>query len=121
MLDRIGGFMSEVGRIIRSHHERWDGGGYPDGLVGDAIPLEARIIACCDSHNAMTTTRPYRQALPQAVAADELRRCAGTQFDPEVVDALLSALEPHAQPRQLHVSDAKHEALAGRSLITPRA
>ena len=56
MLDRVGGFMSEVGRIVRSHHERWDGGGYPDGLAGEAIPLEARIIAACDSWNAMTTT-----------------------------------------------------------------
>ena len=63
MLDRVGGFMREVGRIVRSHHERWDGGGYPDGLAGEAIPLEARIIAACDAWNAMTTTRAYRRAL----------------------------------------------------------
>jgi putative nucleotidyltransferase with HDIG domain len=92
MLDRVGGFMSEVGRIVRSHHERWDGRGYPDGLAGEAIPLEARIIACCDSYNAMTTTRSYRRALPAHVAAHELRECAGSQFDPAVVDAVLAIL-----------------------------
>ena len=64
LLDRVGGFMSDVGRIVRSHHERWDGGGYPDGLAGEAIPLEARIVAACDSWNAMTTTRSYRKAMP---------------------------------------------------------
>ena len=69
MLDRVGGFMSDVGRIVRSHHERWDGGGYPDGLAGEAIPIEARIIAACDSWNAMTTCRCYRTALPLRAAA----------------------------------------------------
>jgi HD-GYP domain-containing protein (c-di-GMP phosphodiesterase class II) len=93
MLDQIGGFMSTVGRIVRWHHERWDGGGYPDGLPGQAIPLESRIIAACDTWNAMTTTRPYRTALPAAVAADEMRRCAGTQLDPGVVGHLLAAVE----------------------------
>ena len=92
MLDRVGGFMSEVGRIVRWHHERWDGGGYPDGLRGEDIPVEARIITCCDSYNAMTTTRAYRAALPAEVAAAELRACAGTQFDPRIVDALLDSL-----------------------------
>src|SRR5579884_3434917 len=66
MLDRVGGFMRDVGRIVRSHHERWDGGGYPDGLAGEAIPLESRIIACCDTWNAMRTDRSYRQALPHS-------------------------------------------------------
>jgi hypothetical protein len=89
MLDRVGGFMSEVGRIVRWHHERWDGGGYPDRLAGDAIPLEARIITVCDSYNAMTTTRSYRAALPEAQAVAELLACAGTQFDPHVVRALI--------------------------------
>jgi putative nucleotidyltransferase with HDIG domain len=63
MLDRVGGFMTEVGRIVRAHHERWDGSGYPDGLAGDAIPLEARIISCCDAWNAMRTDRAYRNAV----------------------------------------------------------
>jgi putative nucleotidyltransferase with HDIG domain len=90
MLDRVGGFMRDVGVIVRAHHERWDGRGYPDGLAGTAIPLEARIIACCDAWNAMTTTRSYRPALSQDVAAHELRANAGSQFDPEVVVAVLA-------------------------------
>jgi HD-GYP domain-containing protein (c-di-GMP phosphodiesterase class II) len=96
MLDRVGGFMREVGAVVRGSHERWDGGGYPDGLAGRAIPLEARIISACDAFNAMTTTRPYREALPAAAAAAELVRCAGTQFDPAVVEALLGIVGPLA-------------------------
>jgi putative nucleotidyltransferase with HDIG domain len=89
MLDRVGGFMRDVGLIVRSHHERWDGAGYPDGLAGEEIPLEARIVACCDAWNAMTTTRSYRHALPIGEALAEMRRCAGAQFDPGVIDVLL--------------------------------
>jgi putative nucleotidyltransferase with HDIG domain len=92
MLDRVGGFMREVGVIVRAHHERWDGRGYPDGLAGKAIPLEARIIACCDAWNAMTTTRSYRAALSEDVAAHELLGNAGSQFDPEVVVAVLAVV-----------------------------
>jgi len=90
LLDRVGGFMRDVGQIVRSSHERYDGGGYPDRLAAQEIPLEARIIAVCDAFNAMTTTRPYRNALEQATTAAELVRCAGAQFDPIVVDALLA-------------------------------
>jgi putative nucleotidyltransferase with HDIG domain len=89
MLERVGGFMREVGEIVRSSHERWDGGGYPDGLRGTAIPLEARIVSACDAFNAMTTTRSYRGAMSVSEALAELTRCAGAQFDPEVVDALV--------------------------------
>ena len=89
MLDRVGGFMREVGRIVRSHHERWDGTGYPDGLRGEAIPLAARIVSCCDTWNAMRTDRPYRRALSYETAAAELRSSAGTQLDPGVVEMLL--------------------------------
>ena len=96
MLDRVGGAMREVGLIVRGSHERWDGGGYPDGLAGEAIPLEARVIAACDAYNAMTTTRPYRNALDPATAAAELVRCAGTQFDPKVVEAVLAEVGPLA-------------------------
>ncbi|WP_053226097.1 HD-GYP domain-containing protein [Solirubrobacter soli] len=92
MLDRVGGFMSDVGLIVRSHHERWDGDGYPDALAGDTIPLEARIITCCDSYNAMTTTRSYRKALSAEVATREMLDCSGSQFDPAVVDAMLASL-----------------------------
>jgi len=92
MLDRVGGAMCEVGAIVRASHERWDGGGYPDGLAGEQIPLEARIVCACDAYNAMTTTRPYREAMEPADAAAELARCAGTQFDPAVVEALLAVV-----------------------------
>jgi putative nucleotidyltransferase with HDIG domain len=88
MLERVGGVLAEVGLIVRHHHERWDGRGYPDGLVGDAIPLAARIICACDAYSAMTTNRSYRQAMPVADALTELERCAGAQFDPAVVEAL---------------------------------
>ena len=92
LLDRVGGFMRDVGVIIRSHHERWDGDGYPDRLAGDRIPLEARIIACCDSWNAMRTDRPYRKALSYETARTELESNAGLQFDPRVVQTLLEIL-----------------------------
>jgi putative nucleotidyltransferase with HDIG domain len=89
LLERVGGTMREVGAIVRSSHERWDGTGYPDGLRGEEIPLEARIVSACDAFNAMTTTRSYRKAMPVEEAVAELRRNSGTQFDPQVVDALL--------------------------------
>ena len=89
MLERVGGLLGDVGRLVRSCHERWDGRGYPDGLVKDAIPLVARIVCCCDAFSAMTTDRPYRKALSAGEASAELQACAGTQFDPEVVAALL--------------------------------
>jgi HD-GYP domain-containing protein (c-di-GMP phosphodiesterase class II) len=89
MLERVGGFMREVGEIVRSSHERWDGGGYPDGLRGGEIPLEARIVSACDAFNAMTTNRAYRVAMPVSAALTELIDSAGTQFDRRVVDALV--------------------------------
>jgi putative nucleotidyltransferase with HDIG domain len=83
-------FLQEVARIVRHHHERWDGMGYPDGLKGERIPLGARIFAVGDSFDAMTSDRPYRRALLITAAREEIRRCAGTQFDPAVVTAFLS-------------------------------
>jgi putative nucleotidyltransferase with HDIG domain len=94
MLQRVGGFMREVGEIVRSSHERWDGGGYPDGLRGTAIPLEARIVSACDALNAMTTTRSYRKAMSLPDALAELARGSGTQFDPRVVDILVRLVRP---------------------------
>jgi HD domain len=88
MLERVGGLLGEVGRLVRSCHERWDGQGYPDGLAGEEIPLVARIVCCCDAYNAMTTDRPYRAALPAAEALAEVERNSGTQFDPGVVAGL---------------------------------
>ena len=92
LLLRVGGLLGEIGQIVRSCHERWDGKGYPDGLQGERIPLIARIVSCCDAYNAMTSDRSYRKALPVEVALGELRSCSGTQFDPQVVDALITAL-----------------------------
>jgi HD-GYP domain-containing protein (c-di-GMP phosphodiesterase class II) len=92
MLERAGGLLGQVGPLVRSCHEHWDGNGYPDGLRGEEIPLVARIVCACDAWSAMTTDRSYRRALSYDSAVDELRKCAGTQFDPRVVDALLGAL-----------------------------
>src|SRR5689334_22318841 len=78
-------------RIVRSHHERLDGGGFPDGLRGDRIPIEARIVAVADSFDAMTTERPYRVSRLPKDAIAELRRVAGTQLDPEAVEAFVNA------------------------------
>jgi putative nucleotidyltransferase with HDIG domain len=96
MLDQVGGLLSDVGRIVRSSHESWDGSGYPDGLVGPEIPLGATIVCCCDAFNAMTTDRPYRPAMTLDEAVAELRDKAGSQFNPIVVDALLRVLDPPA-------------------------
>jgi HD-GYP domain-containing protein (c-di-GMP phosphodiesterase class II) len=93
LLDRVGGVLRDVGAIVRASHERWDGTGYPDGLAGDAIPLESRIVASCDAFNAMTTDRPYRSARSADVAIAELRANAGSQFDPAVVEALIALVE----------------------------
>ncbi|MBJ7459861.1 MAG: HD-GYP domain-containing protein [Thermoleophilaceae bacterium] len=92
MLDRVGGAMTDAGRIVRAHHERWDGSGYPDGLAGDEIPLPARIITVCDSFSAMTTTRSYSAAKSHDEGLIELQRCSGTQFDPVVVEMLYRVL-----------------------------
>ena len=112
MLDRIGGFMQKVGMIVRSHHERWDGGGYPDGLVGDRIPVEARIITACDSWNAMRTDRSYRKALPYETACEEMRSNAGGQFDPRIVDVLLECVvtEDPAHQAALQAAGTAEEA-----------
>ena len=84
--------LGDVGRIVRSCHERWDGGGYPDGLAGKRTPLVARIVSCCDAFNAMTTDRSYRKALSRVDAIAEVERHAGSQFDPDVVRALVRLL-----------------------------
>ena len=76
-----------VGKLVRASHERWDGGGYPDGLAGEAIPLGARIVAVCDSYDAIVADRPYRRGRSSGEALAELHRCAGSQFDPAAVDA----------------------------------
>ena len=95
-----------VARLVRSSHERWDGTGYPDRLSGQGIPLGARIIAVCDAYEAMTADRPYRQALSDPTARNELRANAGTQFDPAVVAAFLDASDTPERPTQASHDDA---------------
>jgi GAF domain-containing protein len=90
-LARIPG-LEAVATIVRFHHERWDGTGYPDGLSGGRIPLASRIIAVCDAYGAMTSDRPYRAALRADVALSEIRTGSGSQFDPDVVYALIETL-----------------------------
>jgi diguanylate cyclase (GGDEF)-like protein len=109
--------LDRVARAVRHEHERWDGAGYPDGLAGEAIPLASRVTLVCDAYHAMTSDRPYRRALTHAEAAAELRRCAGTQFDPAVVTALLAALaeaDTPAAPTRLprRGSEARRDSLA---------
>jgi putative nucleotidyltransferase with HDIG domain len=104
MLQQVGGLLSSVGVVVRASHERWDGGGYPDGLAGEAIPVAARIISACDAFNAMTTDRSYRKALPLEVALAELHANAGTQFAPDVVDALVAVITRDAPAWQLSLA-----------------
>lgn len=95
----------ELGPAIRAEHERWDGNGYPDGLSGESIPLESRIAFVCDAYHAMISHRPYRQAMPESAARFEMRRKAGSQFDPVAVHALLAVLQdedPHVS--QIHAN-----------------
>jgi putative two-component system response regulator len=86
----------EILRVVRHHHERYDGAGYPDGLRNEQIPLGARILAVADTYNAMTSERPYREAMNAEAACAEIERNKGTQFDPEVAAAFLRVQgQPH--------------------------
>jgi HD-GYP domain-containing protein (c-di-GMP phosphodiesterase class II) len=85
--------LTDVARLVRSSHERWDGTGYPDELADEDIPLGARIVSTCDAYDAMITDRPYQAAVDSEDACAELRRCAGTQFDPGVVAAFLAVVD----------------------------
>jgi diguanylate cyclase (GGDEF)-like protein len=100
--------LAQVGRLVRSSHERWDGTGYPDDLRGEEIPIGSRIIAVCDAFDAMISERPYKSGRGPSAAAAELRRCSGTQFDPAVVDAFCAVL-------------AAELAAAARRLVPPEA
>jgi HD-GYP domain-containing protein (c-di-GMP phosphodiesterase class II) len=97
LLEQVPG-LEPVATIVRFHHERWDGTGYPDGLGRDRIPIASRIVAVCDAYQAMTSARPYRAALPPAAAAYELRSGAGTQFDPALVDCFVEVLQERGWP-----------------------
>ena len=84
--------LTQAAKLVRASHENVDGSGYPDGLTGDDIPIGARIIAVCDAYNAMTSDRPYREAMSAEAAHAELARCVGTQFDSVVVDAFFEVM-----------------------------
>jgi len=86
-------FLKPIRPLVRHAHERWDGNGYPDELAGEEIPLGARIVFACDAYDAMTTDRPYKKALSDADARQQLIDGAGTQFDPRVVEVLLEVLD----------------------------
>jgi HD-GYP domain-containing protein (c-di-GMP phosphodiesterase class II) len=104
----------EVAEIVLTHHERWDGSGYPRGIKGEQIPVEARIVSVVDSFHAIVSTRCYSQGRPVEVALDELKRCAGSQFDPAVVEAFTKALKREMKKRGvgffLEDSPADHRA-----------
>lgn len=122
LLDRVGGLLGRVGSLVRSCHERWDGNGYPDGLAGYEIPLAARIVFACDAYSAMTTDRPYRAAMSQETALEELWANAGTQFDPRVVSALASVIRNGSHVESSPALDV-HQVLARNAAIIggPRA
>ena len=92
--------LEAVAPLVRAHHERWDGSGYPDGLAGERIPLPSRIVAACDALGALTTDRPYRPGTTLEPAVRELASCAGTQFDPEVVSVIEAGLAADAPSRR---------------------
>jgi HD-GYP domain-containing protein (c-di-GMP phosphodiesterase class II) len=94
MLESLG--VDPVAAWVLHHHERWDGGGYPEGLAGEAIPLGARIVFVADAFDAMTSDRVYREPLSHEAAVEELHRCSGSQFDPSIVAAFVDELA--AQP-----------------------
>jgi HD-GYP domain-containing protein (c-di-GMP phosphodiesterase class II) len=113
-------FLADAAEIVLTHHERWDGSGYPRGLEGPAIPLNARIFAVADTLDAMTSDRPYRSALPFQDARNEIERNAGTQFDSQVVRVFLSIPREtweaiREQPSDRHLS----AVLAGMSIESP--
>jgi HD-GYP domain-containing protein (c-di-GMP phosphodiesterase class II) len=102
--------LRQVETAVLHHHERWDGRGYPDGLAGEEIPVEARIIAVADAFSAMTADRPYRKPLTISEACAELERCAASQFDPRCVGLFVE--EVRRRPPSTDRPDALHRALA---------
>jgi len=105
------GFLMDAYPIVYHHHERWDGKGYPDGIKGERIPLGARIVAAIDAFDAMTTDRPYRDAMPTDAAMDILRDGAGQQWDPRVVQVLVETLD--IAPRDDHDHGIEADSASG--------
>lgn len=106
--------LGDIAECILSHHEKWDGTGYPNRLKGEEIPLLARIISAVDSHDVMVHNRPYHQAMPEEDAIRELRRCAGTQFDPHIVSVFTALLEEEELPR-IHAEQKAQQEMAERA------
>jgi HD-GYP domain-containing protein (c-di-GMP phosphodiesterase class II) len=104
MLDSLG--VEPVASWVLPHHERWDGGGYPERLGGERIPLGSRILFVADAYDAMTTDRVYRSRLTHERAIAELERCAGTQFDPHVVEAFKEEFDEPRRPELVAVESA---------------
>ena len=120
MLARVGGVLGEVGSIVRSSHERWDGSGYPDGLAGDEIPLESCIVSCCDAFDAMTTDRSYRTAMPLERGLAELAAGAGTQFHPQVAAVLAELVSPQAETASRSVAALAPSPVPRAAPATPQ-
>lgn len=114
-------FLRGAAQIVWTHHERWDGGGYPRGLLGRAIPLGARIFAVVDTLDAMTSDRPYRAGRPYAIARDEISRFSGSQFDPTVVAAFLRVPEGDWAHIRSHVEELAHAHALGDLELSPAA
>jgi HD-GYP domain-containing protein (c-di-GMP phosphodiesterase class II) len=112
LLERVGGKLARIGQIVRSCHERWDGNGYPDRLMGEEIPLAARIVFACDAYSAMTTDRPYRRAMSTPDALAELRQNAGTQFEARIVEAVVEVIEAGLVEETHAYNDAVRAVLA---------
>ncbi len=109
ILEQVGGLFELLSHIVVAHHEHWDGRGYPQGLAHDAIPLGARILTVVDSYDAMTSERSYRHALSDAHARVELQRCAGSQYDPQVVEVFLHVLDSVEQQHMLALTDVSQD------------
>lgn len=101
ILEQTGGIFEHLAHIVVAHHERWDGRGYPNGLLGEAIPMCSRILSVVDAYDAMISRRVYREPLAPDAARTELRRCAGSQFDPHVVEAFLAVLNAQSDEQAL--------------------
>ena len=112
IISKFRGFVEES---VRHHHERWDGQGYPGGVAGKQIPLGSRIILVSDTIDAMTTDRPYRKRLGLDIVMSELQKCRGTQFDPEIVDVVISSVAV----RRLIAESA--QSLLEQESVTPRS
>lgn len=108
--------LQKISEWIKTHHEKWDGRGYPDGLKGEEIPLAGRIIALADTYDAMTSTRPYRTALSHEVAISEIKRCSGTQFDPNLAEIFVSLADEINEARK-----NSEEAYFKYSLLSKKA